>query len=322
MKYTLRPILSVSILTFAAFGLNQPPPSPQTDSLAPKVGKPGTIIKIKGKALDKGHVDEVYLTDHRFDMSVKVLEQTGSQITIRIPPFVKPGRLQLLFLTGGSNPVYLEQPFYIQIDSDEDTSPPIEISKNAKPTVEVAAAGKQIPVPAAGSPSAAVIAAATGQILPQRTIETPKVQPKPEESKQAKVMEAPVETVSVNPPPIEPPQVAVSLAPLPIVAAVLPSATTPMPVVDSGQAPAILVRRSRVAYPTAALSSRIEGPVELIAVVRVDGRVKEVRVVKGHPSLAWAAVTSVRDWVYEPARLHGKPVESEVPVTLNFKRPE
>ena len=55
-------------------------------------------------------MDEVYLTDHTFDMKVKVLDQTDDSIEFRIPPFVKPGRLQLVVKTAGKEPLLLEQP--------------------------------------------------------------------------------------------------------------------------------------------------------------------------------------------------------------------
>jgi hypothetical protein len=94
--------------------------APQATKLEPKTGKPGTIVVIKGVSLDKTKVDEVYLTDHRFDIKVKVLEQTEDTLKIRIPPFVKPGRQQLLLLTGGKIPTYLEQPVWVLVESVDD----------------------------------------------------------------------------------------------------------------------------------------------------------------------------------------------------------
>jgi hypothetical protein len=71
--------------------------------------------------LDKTKVDEVYLTDHTFDMKVKVLGQTDEFIEFRIPPSVKPGRLQLLVKTAGRVPVLLEQPVYITVEEPKET---------------------------------------------------------------------------------------------------------------------------------------------------------------------------------------------------------
>ena len=90
--------------------------SPQADKMEPRAGKPGTVLVISGISLNKEQVDEVYLTDHRFDVKVKILEQTADKLKIRIPPFVKPGRQQLLLLTTGKNPVYLEQPVWVQVE--------------------------------------------------------------------------------------------------------------------------------------------------------------------------------------------------------------
>jgi hypothetical protein len=93
---------------------------PQANKLEPKNGKPGTVVIITGVSLDKGKVEEVYLTDHRFDIKVKVLEQTSSTLKIRIPPFVKPGRQQLLLLTTGRNQTYLEQPVWVLVESPDE----------------------------------------------------------------------------------------------------------------------------------------------------------------------------------------------------------
>jgi hypothetical protein len=158
MKYAFGSILSLSLLAVTALGYDDPiPGAPQAESLEPRIGKAGSVLNVKGKALGKATVDEVYLTDHRFDMKVKVLEQSDTSQTFRVPPFVKPGRLQLLLLTSGKNPVFLEQPFYVQIDDGEDTTPlpaPVEVTKKSKgKTVEIASTSKNIPVPAAPAPA-------------------------------------------------------------------------------------------------------------------------------------------------------------------------
>ncbi len=293
MNYLMRNILHLSLLALSAYGFSDPGTlAPQTEKMEPRVGRPGTIIKITGKALGKNHVDEVYLTDHRFDMKVKVLDQSETQITVRVPPFVKPGRLQLLLLTAGSRPVYLEQPWFLQVESDEEIPPPAEISQKSKPTVEVAATGTSIPVPMAGAPpSPATSPSLEKSIVPLKAVEPAKL--------------------------VGPETQATPGAPAPAPVTVPQTASG----VNPANIPAQIVRRTRVTYPASAAAQKIEGTVELVAIVRIDGRVKEIRIVKGNPFLVGAAINSVRDWLYEPAYLQGKPVESEVPVTLNFKRP-
>jgi hypothetical protein len=93
---------------------------PVMHKVLPDSGKIGSVLKIQGDFLGKTRVDEVYLTDHTFDMKVKVLAQTDDSIEFRIPPFVKPGRLQLLVRTTGREPLLLEQPVYITIEELKD----------------------------------------------------------------------------------------------------------------------------------------------------------------------------------------------------------
>ena len=79
-----------------------------------------------------------------------------------------------------------------------------------------------------------------------------------------------------------------------------------------------LVRRVEPVYPSLARQARISGTVELTGVIGVDGRIRELQVVKGPPLLARAALEAVRQWVYEPTLLNGKPVEVIAPITVNF----
>ena len=104
------------------FGQQQPVPVrlvTQVSNMEPRVVKPGSVLTITGKSLDSSKVGEVFLTDHRFDMKVKVLEQSEQVLKIRVPPFAKPGRQQLLVLTAGENGAYLELPMYVLIEEDE-----------------------------------------------------------------------------------------------------------------------------------------------------------------------------------------------------------
>ena len=90
--------------------------APQMNTMSAKTAKPGDVIEISGVGLEAAKVDEIYLTDHKFDMKVKVLEQKETSIKMRVPPFAKPGRMQLLVLTKGEEPKLLEQPLYLLIE--------------------------------------------------------------------------------------------------------------------------------------------------------------------------------------------------------------
>ena len=101
---------------------------PQMNTVQPESGKIGSVLRIHGVYLGKEKVDEVYLTDHSFDMKVKVLDQTEDSIEIRIPPAAKPGRLQLLLKTTGKNPMLLEQPVYVTV---EEKDAPAEVTASS-----------------------------------------------------------------------------------------------------------------------------------------------------------------------------------------------
>ncbi|HUJ50192.1 MAG TPA: hypothetical protein VLW25_08325 [Bryobacteraceae bacterium] len=101
---------------------------PQMNTVQPESGKIGSVLRIHGVYLGKEKVDEVYLTDHTFDMMVKVLDQTEDSIEFRIPPSAKPGRLQLLVKTPGKKPLLLEQPVYITV---EEKDPSVEVAASS-----------------------------------------------------------------------------------------------------------------------------------------------------------------------------------------------
>ena len=93
--------------------------APQISTMTPRVAKPGDTVTVTGVSLGETRVDEVYLSDHKFDMKVKVLEQTSQSIKFRVPPFAK-GRMQLLMLMKADKeedtPKLLELPAYLLIE--------------------------------------------------------------------------------------------------------------------------------------------------------------------------------------------------------------
>jgi hypothetical protein len=90
--------------------------APQMTSVEPGKGRVGSVLVVSGVHLDKHMVDEVYLSDHTLDLMVKILEQTETSIKFRIPPSVKPGRLQLVLKTPGEDAMLLEQPVWVTIE--------------------------------------------------------------------------------------------------------------------------------------------------------------------------------------------------------------
>lgn len=116
-------------------------------------------------------------------------------------------------------------------------------------------------------------------------------------------------------PPPTPPPPAVKPAP-----AAKPAAPAPPPRIRQGGRvqQGRLIHEVIPVYPLLARQARISGTVELMGVVGVDGRIRELRAVKGHPLLVPAAIEAVRQWVYRPAHLNDKPVEVIAPITVTF----
>ena len=80
-----------------------------------------------------------------------------------------------------------------------------------------------------------------------------------------------------------------------------------------------LIRRVEPVYPEIACKSRVQGTVILEATTDASGRVVAVRVLRSVPLLDAAAVEAVRQWVYEPMVVNGRPRGLVFTVTLRFE---
>jgi protein TonB len=114
-------------------------------------------------------------------------------------------------------------------------------------------------------------------------------------------------TFEAPPPPPPPPERAVLQEPL------------EAPIRLSEYYPLRVVRVVPPEYPLPAKLSRIQGTVFLDLTVSETGRVEEIHVVSGEPILVQAAVNCVRNWIYTPPILNGKPARVIIPVRVNFK---
>ncbi|PYX94675.1 MAG: hypothetical protein DMG71_11835 [Acidobacteria bacterium] len=91
--------------------------------------------------------------------------------------------------------------------------------------------------------------------------------------------------------------------------------------VSEGLTQGVLVHRVQPLYPVQARTLRLGGSVVLQAVVAEDGSVHDLSLVSGHPVLAHAAMSAVRQWRYRPFRLNGKPVAMRTEIKVDFKLP-
>ena len=79
-----------------------------------------------------------------------------------------------------------------------------------------------------------------------------------------------------------------------------------------------LLHRVTPAYPELAVAARTSATLILEATVGTDGRVQEVKVLRGQPLFDGPALEAVRQWRYQPLLLNGVPMPFIVTVTLSF----
>jgi len=72
-------------------------------------------------------------------------------------------------------------------------------------------------------------------------------------------------------------------------------------------------------YPDIAKQARVQGVVILECTISPQGKVSDVKVLRGIPLLDQAAIDAVKQWVYTPTLLNGVPVPVIMTVTVNFK---
>jgi len=83
--------------------------------------------------------------------------------------------------------------------------------------------------------------------------------------------------------------------------------------------PPKLVREVSPVYPEAARKAGVEGVVILEATTDTYGGVAKVKVLRSIPLLDQAAIDALKQWVYEPVIVDGKPVPMTFTVTVQFK---
>jgi len=80
-----------------------------------------------------------------------------------------------------------------------------------------------------------------------------------------------------------------------------------------------VVSRIDPVYPADAERQRVEGTVNLHAIIGTDGSVKGIEGISGPPSLVPAAASAVRQWRYQPTLLGDQPIETAQGVTIVFR---
>ncbi len=88
--------------------------------------------------------------------------------------------------------------------------------------------------------------------------------------------------------------------------------------ISQGISQGLLISKVQPSYPPLARQARVQGTVVLKALIGKDGTVQNLTVISGHPMLTQSAIAAVKQWVYKPYLLNGKPVLVETTINVNF----
>jgi TonB family protein len=93
----------------------------------------------------------------------------------------------------------------------------------------------------------------------------------------------------------------------------------PFQLTDDLEAPTV-IKDMRPAYSLETMRDRVQGTVVMRIVIRDDGTVGDVDVIKPlHPDLDQSAVAAARHWLFRPATKGGQPVAVFVTLEMNFR---
>lgn len=123
---------------------------------------------------------------------------------------------------------------------------------------------------------------------------------------------SPTETMIPEPAPVEaspPPMIAAETDRSGVYTAVPPGGTQP------DELDRVIPR-----YPIEARAANVEGPVVIRGIVRKDGTIDNVEIIRDLPyGLGEAARRAVQQWRFRPATFHGEPIDVYYTVTVNFR---
>lgn len=88
--------------------------------------------------------------------------------------------------------------------------------------------------------------------------------------------------------------------------------------ISSGVSEGLIVKKVPPDYPQLARQARIQGTVILEAIIDREGNIESLTLVSGHPMLAPAAITAVKQWKYKSYLLNGTPVSVDTQIQVNF----
>lgn len=88
--------------------------------------------------------------------------------------------------------------------------------------------------------------------------------------------------------------------------------------ISAGTMQGNLIKKVAPKYPSKAKTARIQGTVELDAVIDENGRIDSLKVLSGPAELQKSSLDAVRHWRYKPFLLNGEAIEVETTINVVY----
>ena len=109
-------LVCLSFVSAIALAADEPVrPVPMIKAVDPDTAKAGDELTAAGAHLEKVLVAELYMIQGEQTIKVTITSQKEDAIKFTVPSAVKAGRYQLMVLTTGNNPQYLEEPVFVTV---------------------------------------------------------------------------------------------------------------------------------------------------------------------------------------------------------------
>ncbi|MBD3420173.1 MAG: TonB family protein [Chitinivibrionales bacterium] len=82
----------------------------------------------------------------------------------------------------------------------------------------------------------------------------------------------------------------------------------------------VVIRQTPIEFPERAKEQGIEGTLEVVFIIGVDGQAKDIEIVRSpHPTITGAARDAIERWKFKPAKNKGVPVKVRVRQVVDFR---
>lgn len=109
-------VLLLALVFTPALSAKDPQATPLMRSVEPATAKAGDVVTVTGDNLSKEIVLEVYLTDRTDKAKAIVVSQTNTEIKLKVPATIKPGKYWLMVLANLAEPLLIEEPVKLVIE--------------------------------------------------------------------------------------------------------------------------------------------------------------------------------------------------------------